>query len=54
MTALVGVVVPVMITVGTIIGSGLRQWSREAQSQVSRQVYSVLFLYYNQNHFHVL
>ncbi|XP_041379810.1 LOW QUALITY PROTEIN: mitochondrial potassium channel ATP-binding subunit-like [Gigantopelta aegis] len=35
MTALVGVVVPVMIIIGTIIGSGLRQWSREAQSQVA-------------------
>ena len=34
MTGVVGVAIPVMITIGTVIGMGLRAWSREAQSQV--------------------
>ena len=34
MTAMVGVIVPVMIIIGTFIGSRLRYWSREAQGQV--------------------
>ena len=35
MTALVGVALPVMITVGTMFGAVLRQWSRQAQEQAS-------------------
>ena len=38
MTCVVGVAIPVMITMGTLMGMGLRAWSREAQSQVSHDV----------------
>lgn len=35
MTAVVGVALPVMVGVGTIVGSVLRRWSRKAQEQVA-------------------
>ena len=35
MTAVVGVALPVMITVGTAVGSVLRRWSRRAQEQIA-------------------
>jgi ATP-binding cassette subfamily B (MDR/TAP) protein 8 len=35
MTGMVGVVIPVMVAVGTIMGGVLRRWSREAQNQVA-------------------
>ena len=35
MTVLVGVIVPVMIGTGTVLGGILRGWSQEAQKQVS-------------------
>lgn len=35
MTVMVGVIVPVMIIIGTFIGNRLRYWSREAQGQVA-------------------
>ena len=41
MTALVGVALPVMIAVGTTFGAVLRQWSRQAQEQVSSLCVSV-------------
>ena len=34
MTGVVGMAVPVMIAMGTLMGVGLRVWSREAQAQV--------------------
>ena len=34
MTALVGVALPVMIGVGSLMGVVLRRWSRQAQEQV--------------------
>ena len=36
MTAVVGVAVPVMVAVGTLIGSVLRKLSRRAQEQVAK------------------
>ena len=38
MTCVVGVAIPVMIAMGTLMGMGLRAWSREAQSQVTANV----------------
>ena len=35
MTVLVGVIVPVMIGTGTVLGGILRGWSQEAQKKVS-------------------
>ena len=35
MTAVVGVALPVMVTIGTAVGSVLRKWSRKAQEQVA-------------------
>ena len=35
MTGLMGVTLPIMIGVGSVIGTILRQWSRQAQGQVS-------------------
>lgn len=39
MTGLVGVIVPVMIGVGTALGSVLRGWSQEAQAQVNEYIH---------------
>lgn len=35
MTAVVGVGLPVMVSIGTLVGSVLRRWSRKAQEQVA-------------------
>lgn len=35
MTVVVGVALPVMVTIGTAVGSVLRRWSRKAQEQVA-------------------
>ena len=35
MTGVVGVALPVMVAVGTVVGSVLRRWSRRAQEQIA-------------------
>ncbi len=35
MTGVVGVALPVMVVIGTVMGSVLRRWSRKAQEQVA-------------------
>ena len=36
MTVVVGVALPVMVSIGTVVGSVLRRWSRKAQEQVAK------------------
>ena len=40
MAGLVGVTLPIMIGIGSVIGSVLRRWSRQAQEQVQVHVHA--------------